>query len=62
MAPIMLSIERTSEPAALQHAFEEFWYWGNWRGACQLLAILAQTATLEVVRRYGATPLALATN
>lgn len=50
-APVMLDIEHMSDPAALQHAFEEFWYWGNLRGACQLLAFIAQTAALGMLWR-----------
>jgi hypothetical protein len=50
-APVMLSIEHMSDPGALQHAFEEFWYWGNLRGTCQVLAFIAQTAALGMLWR-----------
>ena len=50
-APIMLGIKGLSEPAALQHAFEGFWYWGNLRAVCQVLAFLAQLAALAMLLR-----------
>lgn len=50
-APIMLGISGVSDPSALQHAFEGFWYWGNLRGACQVLSFVIQTATLAVLWR-----------
>lgn len=55
-APVMLGIQYMSDPAMLQHAFEEFWYWGNWRGACQLMAFIVQTATLGVLSRRAEAP------
>ena len=50
-APIMLGIRDVREPATLQHAFEGFWHWGNLRAACQVLAFLAQLATLALLWR-----------
>lgn len=50
-APIMLGISGPSDLPALQHAFEGFLYWGNLRGACQVLAFVIQTATLAVLWR-----------
>jgi hypothetical protein len=50
-APIMLGISGTSNPTTLRQAFEGFWYWGNLRGACQVLAFVIQTATLAVLWR-----------
>jgi hypothetical protein len=50
-APIMLGIRNVSEPAALQHAFEGFWYWGNLRALCQVFAFVAQLATLAMLSR-----------
>jgi hypothetical protein len=51
-APIMLGIRGTSDPVALQHAFEGFVFWGNVRGVCQVLAFVAQLwALLELVRQ-----------
>jgi hypothetical protein len=39
-APIMLSIERLSDPAALQGALDGFRFWGDIRGVFQVLAFL----------------------
>jgi hypothetical protein len=54
-APIMLGIRYVSEPAALQHAFDGFWYWGNLRAVCQVLTFLAQLATLAMLSRSDKT-------
>jgi hypothetical protein len=40
-APIMLGINNVNDPAALQAAFEGFRFWGNIRGASQVLAFAA---------------------
>lgn len=40
-APIMLSIERVSDRAALQHALDGFYFWGDIRGIFQVLAFFA---------------------
>jgi hypothetical protein len=51
-APIMVGIRDVSEPAALQHAFEGFWYWGSLRALCQVLAFFAVlVATAVLLRR-----------
>jgi hypothetical protein len=50
-APIMLGISHICDAVALKQAFDRFWYWGNLRGACQLLAFVAQSATLAVLWR-----------
>jgi hypothetical protein len=57
-APIMLGIRNVDEPLALQRAFEGFWYWGNLRATCQVLAFLAQLATLAVLWRVAGRPIA----
>jgi len=50
-APIMLGIRDLGDPAALQRAFEGFWYWGNLRAASQVMAFVAQLAALTVLLR-----------
>jgi hypothetical protein len=50
-APIMLGIRDLGDPAALQRAFEGFWYWGNLRAVSQVLAFVAQLAALTVLLR-----------
>jgi hypothetical protein len=55
-APIMLSIHDVSEPAALQHAFEGFWYWGNLRAVCQVLAFFAVLVATAVLSRRDTPP------
>jgi hypothetical protein len=50
-APFMLGIREVNEPAALQTAFEGFRYWGNIRGACQVLAFAAQLWALGILYR-----------
>lgn len=52
-APMMLGIRGLSELGALQRSFEEFWYWGNLRAACQVFAFLLQLAALAVLLRGG---------
>ena len=48
-APIMLGIRNAAEPAALQAAMSGFWFWGDVRGACQLIAFIAAVAALSLV-------------
>jgi hypothetical protein len=48
-APVMLGIRANSDPVGLQRAFEDFWFWSNLRGACHVLAFVAQLATLDVL-------------
>lgn len=50
-APIMLGIGELDDPIALQAAFEGFWYWGNWRAVCQVLAFMAQLVALAMLWR-----------
>jgi len=50
-APIMLGLRGENDPVALQQAFEGFWYWGNLRAACQVLAFLAQLAAVATLWR-----------
>lgn len=50
-APIMLGIRDTSDPATLRAAFERFYFWGNLRGACQVLAFFAEVWALGVLSR-----------
>jgi hypothetical protein len=50
-APIMLGIRDLSDPAALQNAFEAFWYWGNLPAGCQVLSFFAQLGALAVLLR-----------
>jgi len=52
-APIMLGVRGVADPAALRRAFEGFWYWGDWRALCQVLAFLAQLAALAMLLRGG---------
>jgi hypothetical protein len=40
-APVMLGIEEASGVETLKRAFEDFRFWGNIRGACQVLAFFA---------------------
>jgi len=40
-APIMLGIRGTNDPAALQTAFEDFWFWGQSQGRVPDLGIRA---------------------
>jgi hypothetical protein len=40
-APVMLGIEDASGVETLRRAFEDFRFWGNLRGACQVLAFFA---------------------
>jgi hypothetical protein len=40
-APIMLSVARLSDPAALRQAFEDFRTWGDLRGVFQVLTFVA---------------------
>jgi hypothetical protein len=51
-APLMLGLRGESDPAALQRAFEGFWYWGNLRAACQVLAFLALLAATAALWRH----------
>jgi len=55
-APIMLSIRDVTDSATLQRAFEGFWYWGNIRGACQVLAFAAQLLALAFLLPSGRRP------
>lgn len=50
-APIMLGIRDLDDPAALQRAFEGFWYWGNLRAVSQVMAFVAQLAALTILLR-----------
>jgi hypothetical protein len=50
-APIMLGISDPGDPAALRRSFEGFWYWGNLRALCQVLAFIALLGTLAVLLR-----------
>ena len=31
----MFSVRDVTEPAALQHAFDDFYFWGSLRGICR---------------------------
>jgi hypothetical protein len=55
-APVMLGIRDATDAAALQSAFEVFWYWGNLRGACQVLAFVLQLGAIALLlpRRHRA--------
>ena len=48
-APIMLGVSELTEPSAVRSAFEGFWYWGNLRAACQILAFIAQLGSCAVL-------------
>jgi hypothetical protein len=50
-APIMLSIGEITDPTALQAAFEDFRFWGNIRGACQVCEFAALTGALGMLSR-----------
>jgi hypothetical protein len=39
----MLGIRDLGDPAALQRAFEGFWYWGNLRAVSQVMAFVASS-------------------
>jgi len=47
-APIMLGIRDVADPAALASAFKGFWFWGNLRAICQVLAFVAQLIALAI--------------
>jgi len=34
-APIMFSVRDMTEPSALQHAFDDFYFWGSLRRICR---------------------------
>jgi hypothetical protein len=42
----MLDIKETTDPQALQGAFEAFYFWGGVRGVCQVLAFFAMLRAL----------------
>jgi hypothetical protein len=48
-APIMLSVGHLSDPASLRQAFDGFRFWGDIRGAAQVLAFFATVWALAVV-------------
>jgi hypothetical protein len=48
VAPVMLAIRGVTDTTALQSAFEAFWYCGNIRGACQVVAFAAQLGALAL--------------
>ncbi len=51
-APIMLSIERASDPAALRGAFEDFTLWGLYlRGLCDIASFVGNALALMLVHR-----------
>jgi len=45
-APIMLGIRDLIDPAALQRAFEQFFFWGNLRSGCQIAAFVVVACAL----------------
>ena len=55
-APIMLGLRDGSDPAALQQAFEGFWFWGNLRAVCQVLTFFAQLLALAALLRNRGWP------
>jgi hypothetical protein len=55
-APIMLGIRDVDDAVALQAAFEGFWYWGNLRAVCQVLAFLGQVVALAMLWRSEEPP------
>jgi hypothetical protein len=48
-APIMLGIGHLNDPAALQHALDGFYFWGDIRGVFQVLAFVAAVWALDGV-------------
>jgi hypothetical protein len=50
-APIMLGIKDVHDPQALQEAFERFYYWGHWRGVCQILAFFSMLWAMILLSR-----------
>lgn len=48
-APIMLSVGHLGDPASLRQAFDGFRFWGDIRGAAQVLAFFATVWALAVV-------------
>ena len=48
-APIMLSVGHLDDPASLQQAFDGFRFWGDIRGAAQVLAFFATIWALSAV-------------
>ncbi len=57
-APIMLSIRDMGDPVMLQQAFGGFRFWGDLRGACQVLAFVAEIGALLAIgaERAGKPP------
>jgi hypothetical protein len=54
-APLMLSVGHLDDPASLRQAFDGFHFWGDIRGAAQVLAFLATVWALAVARAPAAT-------
>ena len=52
-APIMLGIRDVSDPAALQRAFERFFFWGNLRSVCQIAAFVSVVCGLACADRHA---------
>ena len=57
-APIMLSVGHHSDPTSLQQAFDGFRFWGDIRGAAQVLAFFVALWTTAHVFGPGADRLA----
>jgi hypothetical protein len=50
-APIMLGLGEIKDPAGLQAAFEGFRFWGNMRGASQVLQFAALLWTFQTLAK-----------
>jgi hypothetical protein len=48
-APVMLGIRQTTDVAALRSALEDFHFWGNMRGLCQVLAFFILVWALSTI-------------
>jgi|SRR5450631_1472325 len=46
-APLMLGIQYLNDPVSLQRAFEGFYFWGNLRAACHVLAFIVELGALS---------------
>jgi hypothetical protein len=53
-APLMLSIDNVDDPQVLQQTFEGFRFWGDIRGACQILAFVLEVFALVALVRCSA--------
>jgi hypothetical protein len=51
--PFMLSIRNMNDPALLQHAFDQFYYWSTFRGIAQVLSFFACVWAMFGINKLG---------